>query len=209
MFGMIKKDMFMIKNNLKSIMATLIIFIFYTIMFDMNITFFLPFMTLMICISTFSYDDFNNWHSYASVLPSGKVNVVKSKYITTIIFIIVMVFISLLLSICISSFRGSINLDEILSTVIGELFAIVFIMSILFPVLFKYGAEKGRIVMLMVGISIMGIILFITNSIKIRVSNSLIVFLDLYFPIIFLIVAILLISISYFISKRIYLKKEF
>ena len=82
-------------------------------------------------------------------------------------------------------------------------------MSILFPVLFKYGAEKGRIVMLMVGISIMGIILFITNSIKIRVSNSLIVFLDLYFPIIFLIVAILLISISYFISKRIYLKKEF
>ena len=75
--------------------------------------------------------------------------------------------------------------------------------------IFKYGAEKGRIVMLMVGISIMGIILFITNSIKIRVSNSLIVFLDLYFPIIFLIVAILLISISYFISKRIYLKKEF
>ena len=209
MFGMIKKDMFMIKNNLKSIMATLIIFIFYTIMFDMNITFFLPFMTLMICISTFSYDDFNNWHSYASILPSGKVNVVKSKYITTIIFIIVMVFISLLLSICISSFRGSINLDEILSTVIGELFAIVFIMSILFPVLFKYGAEKGRIVMLMVGISIMGIILFITNSIKISVSNSLIVFLDLYFPIIFFIVAILLISISYFISKRIYLKKEF
>lgn len=209
MFGMIKKDMFMIKNNLKSIMATLIIFIFYTIMFDMNITFFLPFMTLMICISTFSYDDFNNWHSYASILPSGKVNVVKSKYITTIIFIIVMVFISLLLSICISSFRGSINLDEFLSTVIGELFAIVFIMSILFPVLFKYGAEKGRIVMLMVGISIMGIILFITNSIKISVSNSLIVFLDLYFPIIFFIVAILLISISYFISKRIYLKKEF
>ena len=75
MLGMIKKDLFMIKNSLKSIIFALIIFVFYTIMFDMDMYFLLPFMTLMISITTFSYDDFNNWHSFASTLPQGKINV--------------------------------------------------------------------------------------------------------------------------------------
>ena len=81
MLGMIKKDIFMIRNNLKPLIFAIFIYLFYTFMFEADMSFILPFMTLMICISTFGYDEYNNWYSFAAALPQGKINTVKSKYI--------------------------------------------------------------------------------------------------------------------------------
>ena len=97
MLGMIKKDLFMIKNNSKTLIVSLIIYVLYTIMFEMDMSFLLPFMTLMISLSTFTYDDYNNWHLFATSLPQGRTNVIKSKYITTIALIVITTIISILL----------------------------------------------------------------------------------------------------------------
>ena len=82
-------------------------------------------------------------------------------------------------------------------------------MSILFPVLFKYGSEKGRIVMIIIGLGIVGIGLLFSKIFSIEIPNNLISFLDLYFPIIFPVISVTMVIISYYISKKIYLTKEF
>lgn len=209
MIGMIKKDLLMMKNNYKSFLIALVMYVFYSITFEMNISFFLPFMGLMISISTINYDDYNNWHAYATTLPQGKINVVKSKYITTIGIILLLTVISILLNYIISSFKGIIKIDDYLSMIMGILLGVIFMMSIIFPVLFKYGSEKGRIVMIIIGLGIVGIGLLFSKIFSIEIPNNLISFLDLFFPIIFSVISVIMVSISYYISKRIYLTKEF
>ena len=209
MLGIIKKDLLMIKSGLKSIIVILFIYVFYTVKFEMDMSFLLPFMTVMICLSTFTYDDFNNWHLFATSLPQGRINVIKSKYITTIALIIITTIISIVVGLIIGKYRGNLNIEEMLSSIMGELLAIIFMMSVLFPILFKYGAEKGRIAMIVLGMGMMGLVILVTNTININIPQEFISFLDSYFLIIYATIFIILISVSYIFSKKIYLKREF
>ena len=63
--------------------------------------------------------------------------------------------------------------------------------------------------MIVVGLTLFGIFTLLTKVIKIKIPKEVITLLDSYLPIISIIVAIILISCSYLISKKIYLKKEF
>jgi hypothetical protein len=209
MLGMIKKDIFMIRNNLKTLLLAIIIYFFYTMMFDMDMSFILPFMIMMICISTFSYDDYNNWHSFATTLPKGKINIVKSKYITTIVLTIIATIISMIVTCIISNFKTTVNFSDAISSISGYLFAIFILVSILFPFLFKYGAEKGRIVMFILGMGIFAVFILLKKVINISIPTNIITFFDSYGLIIFLVLSVIFISVSYLISKKIYLKKEF
>ena len=209
MFGMIKKDIFMIRNNLKTLLLAIIIYFFYTMMFDMDMSFILPFMIMMICISTFSYDDYNNWHSFSAALPKGKINNVKSKYITTISLTFIAAIISIICTFVISNFKTTINFSDAISSISGYLFAIFILVSILFPFIFKYGAEKGRIVMFILGMGIVAIFILLKKVLNISIPANIITFFDYYGLIISLVLSVIFISISYLISKKIYLNKEF
>lgn len=209
MIGLIKKDLLMIKNNYKNIIIVLAIYIFYSFQFEMNMLFLLPLMGLMICISTINYDDFYNWHTYAISLPQGKSGVIKSKYITTISVILLLSIFSLLIDIIIGNFKGDLLIQESFETCIGSLFAMIFMMSIMFPILFKYGAEKGRIAMISIGLGIFGLVMLVSKVIQLEIPKNLIIIFDLYFPIIIIVSSILMIAVSYIVSKKIYLKKEF
>ena len=209
MIGMIKKDLLMIKNNYKAIIVTMILLVFYSVMFEIDMLFFLPFMGLMVCISTINYDEYNNWYTYATTLPQGKINVVNSKYLTTIGVTLLLTIVGVILSLITSGIKGTLNIDDSLSGILGELLVIIFIMSVLFPVLFKYGSEKGRMAMIIIGIGIFGIVFLFKSVFSIEIPNNIIEFLDLYFPIIFIVVSVFLLSISYWFSKKIYLHREF
>lgn len=207
MIGMIKKDLLMLKNNMKSTLIAIAIYIFYSIMFEIDMSFFLPFLGLMLCMSTISYDEFNNWHAYVSTLPQGKINVIKSKYIITIGITTILTIVGVIISMIMGNMTN--NYEEYVSIIMGELLAIIFAISVLYPILFKYGAEKGRLAMIVVGLTLFGIFTLLTKVIKIKIPKEVITLLDSYLPIISIIVAIILISCSYLISKKIYLKKEF
>ena len=78
MFGLIKKDFLLIKANLRSMMIVFIVYLILTFQGTFDVTFIVPLIGIMLFISTFSYDDFNNWNSYAVTLPNGRKNVVLS-----------------------------------------------------------------------------------------------------------------------------------
>lgn len=211
MIGFIKKDFFTIKNNIKTIVIAIVIYVFYSVMFEMDMSFLLPFMALMIGLSTFNYDDLSNFHVFGSALPKGRENAVKSKYVTFIAFIIITAIISAICSYVIGSVKNTYNFENSISYLMGSLVAIICLLSILLPFMFKYGAEKGRIVMFILGIGIMGLYLLFTKvvTIDMQVIANIMKFIKTYAIPLFIGSNVLMIGISYFVSKKIYLKKEF
>ena len=64
MLGLIKKDLFMMKSNIKTLLIILVVYGVMAYQEQMDLSFILPFMSVMIMISTFSYDAYNNWDAY-------------------------------------------------------------------------------------------------------------------------------------------------
>ena len=176
----------------------------------LDATFIIPLIGIILFLSTFSYDDFNNWNSYAVTLPNGRKNVVRAKYIASTIFMIILAVVAFSIGIGISYIKtNSINLDEIISSLMGTMLSIVIINSLLYPIVFKFGATNGRIILFAVVFGIAGIGTLIAQFIDMAPIINIINKLDNYLLIVIPIIYIILLGISYLISSKIYQNKEF
>lgn len=210
MLGLIKKDFLLIKANLKSMIIIFVIYIMLAFQGTFDVTFIIPLIGIMLFISTFSYDDFNNWNSYAVTLPNGRKNVVRAKYIASIILTIILAIVSLTIGIGISYTKtNSINLDEIISSLMGTMLSSIIIISLLYPIVFKFGATNGRIILFAVVFGIAGIGALIAQFVDTTPIINMINRLDSYSLIAIPIISVILIGISYLISNKIYQNKEF
>ncbi len=210
MIGFIKKDLAMIKSNFKLLGVLIIVYTIMGLMGKMDISFILPFMCVMIMISSFSYDNYNKWDAYSISLPNGRKNSVKSKYITTILMTLIVSIITIVLSFIISYVNTkTINYEQILVTMFGTLFGTLLVLTFMYPIIYKFGVEKARIgiFLLVFGIVIIGSLF--ANYIDLSNVLKSLAFLEDYLIIILIIVAIIMVYISYIISKKIYEKKEF
>ena len=205
MLGFIKKDLLTIKSNLKILLVIFVVFAIMAFNGDMSISFLPPYMSVMIMMSTFSYDAYNKWDSYASTLPNGRKNIVTSKYLSTIILILCTTFIVFILGILCSTLNNvKIDFLELFATI----FATILCEAIMYPIIFKFGIEKARIGIfaLIFGIILLGELLI--NYINVgKVLNSL-SFFNNWWIIIFPLLVIIMLFSSYLISLKIYMKKE-
>ncbi len=210
MLGFIKKDLLMIKSNFKILGFLIVFYIIMGFMGQMDISFILPFMCVMIMISTFSYDTFNNWDAYAVALPNGRLNSVKAKYLATILLIVVTAFLMLILSVIMAYSQNTvINWENIIFTLLGSVFGTILSLSFMFPIIYKMGIEKARICIFVgvFGIIILGGLLF--KYVNLAGVGAMLAKLENYWPLIILAACGLIPYISYRISLKIYLKKEF
>ena len=210
MLGLIKKDFLLIKANSKSMVIIFIVYLMLAFQGIFDVTFIVPLIGIMLFISTFSYDDFNNWNSYAVTLPNGRKNVVRAQYRDSIILTIILGAVALAISIGIGYAKtNNINLEEILSSLMGTILSNVIIISLLYPIVFKFGATNGRIILFAVVFGIAGIGALIAKFIDMPFIINMINGLDSYSLIAIPIISILLLGISYLISNKIYQSKEF
>lgn len=210
MLGLIKKDFLIIKANLKSMVITFIVYLMLAFQGTFDVTFIIPIIGIMLFISTFSYDDFNNWNSYAVTLPDGRRNVVRAKYIASIILTVVLAIIALAIGIGISYIKtNAINLNEIISSLMGTALSSITIISLLYPIVFKFGATNGKIILFAVVFGIGGIVALVSNFIDMTSVINMINGLDNYSLIAIPIISVILLGISYLISNKIYQNKEF
>lgn len=206
MLGLIKKDFLIIKNNLKLIIVMLMVFFIMALGGQFNISFIPTFIIVMLFISTFSYDEYNNFDAYAITLPGGRKNIVKSKYIASLFLTLLSAVITVLLNYLISVINNT-AVNELISSLLGSICAIVIIQSIMYPLIFKFGMEKGRIVLFILVFVMVGVITLLKNIIKI--PTLLVVLFNNYWFIVIPIILVISLLISYKISEKIYLKKEF
>ena len=210
MVGLMKKDFLLIKANIKSMIIIFIVFFIFAFQGTFDIAFIVPIIGIMLFISTFSYDDFNNWNSYAVTLPDGRKNVVRAKYVASIILAVALGTLCLSISMAISYVRtNNINFDDTLSLLMGTILSSVIIISLLYPIMFKYGATNGRIIMFVMIFGIAGIGVMLEKFIDMTFLINMINELDNYMFIAVPVISIILLGISYLISSKIYINKDF
>ena len=210
MLGFIKKDLLVMKNNLKYFLLMILVFAFFSR--ESNIIYFIPiFISIMIFITTFSYDDYNKWNTYAITLPLSREKIVLAKYLTSLLLMVGTVLITFLLSFVIGTVNHSFDFDEVFPMLFGGLFALVLLQSFMYPLIYQFGTEKGRIGLFVGVFAVSGLVGYLVNHVKIDTTafTGFIQFFNQYGILLLSIVMVILFVGSYFVSKRIYLKKEF
>jgi ABC-2 type transport system permease protein len=203
MTGLILKDIYNLKKHSK-VYLILLVFYFFMGMANDNSAMFgsmLSIVAAMLPITAMAYDEKNNWDRYALTMPLSRKDMVLSRYILGLIFALVAFIIAMASSLLL-------NKDSLLENIamnLGTLGFVMLLMAIIFPILFKFGVEKGRILMMIIFMAPTGIILLLSNyGIQLPDEKTMKTFLY-YSPIAVIIIFIL----SLFISISIYNKKEF
>lgn len=148
MTGLILKDFLNLKRHSKIYLALII---FYFILGIANEEFtmlgsMITMMAVILPVTAMAYDEKNNWDRYVLTMPVSRKDLVLSRYILSLIFLISAFFMSILLSLLL----GSDSFIEDILVNSGILAFGIIIVSTIFPILFKYGVEKGRIFMMLV-----------------------------------------------------------
>ena len=216
--GLITKDILQLKSYKRTLIIFIIIFTLTSISGEGGIGNILAIMlTLgfgMFSMASFNYDETNKADRYILTLPLTKKEVVLSKYILVICSTVIGSIIGMILSyiITFTITKQMPNIEEIISVGLGGILGIGLVEGIQIPCVYKWGAEKGRIQMVIVT-AIVGLlaggIIFIGKKANIQLpANNILNILNTFLPLIFIGITIIIYYISYKVSYKIYFKKE-
>lgn len=214
MKGLILKDILNLKKTIKSM---LVIGIAYCILFSninpMLLTGLLTLLFTMQSLSSFSYDEYAKWDCYALTLPISKRDFVLSKYVLFIIFPIIGSILSIIATIIVCLLKNNLALSEILASSMGYLFSMELMILILLPIIYKFGVERGRLMMIIIPFAIGAVGFLIFKLAKgfnlISPTIEQIYVLTPTISILAIIFLAIIGYISYQISLRIIYKKEY
>lgn len=149
MTGLLKKDFFLLKSNLKTYIIAVLFYVILGIVSD-NATMMASLLTTLFAmqaITTLSWDDNAKWEPYALTMPVSRHLLVLAKYIFSFLLIMTGVVLSIISSLvsCLITNAGYSPADFILPLVFACIYSVF--MAILLPVIFKLGVEKARTVM--------------------------------------------------------------
>lgn len=208
MLGLIKKDILMLKNNIKTILLIAVIYLIFAQGQASQIAFMLSFISIMVSMSSFSYDAYNHWDTFACALPKGRKNIVLAKYTSGIIMLLISSITTIILGLLLNITLSKVDIQELLIIVLISALIIIMIESLIYPFIFKFGIEKGRYILFIGSFLIAGLGAYVLKS-NINISKGLTNILNNYWYIILPIIALLMLIISIMISLHIYKNKEF
>ena len=209
MIGLLLKDFYTLRQYGKTMLFMLVLFAVISAGLDNPATFFEGFiilMSMMMTITSFSYDALAKWDRYALSLPVTRKEIVASKYLLSVILCLFAAILSFLISMVvlkISPVEGFGMAEHLFAT--GAIIcAAFFFAGILLPLTFKFGVEKSRIFLLAIFAAPTAAVIALDKiGIQMPTEASLNAFAKLL-P--FLIIIFYL--LSYLLSVRIYSAKE-
>lgn len=221
MWGLIIKDMMFIKTSWKNMLVLFIGSLLLSIALGNFLLAIVsvPIMLLASGINTFQTDEFYNTESYTLSFPLSRKKIVLSKYLFTLLMLLISTWIGLviyaLIATIIIPLTGSdagISFDMIKYLIMLE-FSALLVDSIFYPVIYKFGCEKSRLVllsmtMLLLGIAALASVYINTLNINIDLSG-LVNNIQTYGVYILSIVVFFSLLISYFLSLLFYNKKDY
>ena len=109
-------------------------------------------LSIMMPISSMSYDEAGQWYRYAFSLPIPRRTLVLSKYVLGFLVSLGGLVVSAIGNIIILALTNGENALESWLAIIGFLELGVIFLSIIIPILFKYGVEKGRLFIVVIAV---------------------------------------------------------
>ena len=152
MKGLIIKDILNLKRSLGSIIAILIFYIFlaYNSGDPSMLIGMVVFLLAMMTITSISYDDMAKWDKLALAMPISRKTIVLSKYVLSLLLIATGIFLSTTISYIIILINSDIGLPQLLLTSYIIFFLSTIFISIVLPLIFRFGVEKSRLMMMTV-----------------------------------------------------------
>ena len=209
MHGLIQKDLYSLRGSLKSILLITIVFgvIFIPQAGGVSLIAVMVFMMSSLVISTISMDDFVKWDKYALTLPLSRKDIVKSKYELLLLLSITGAVIGLVVTTAYNLVVNQASVDDMLMMGIMMVAISITLLGIVMPVIYKFGVEKARILMMacifLPIVLILGLVYAADNfgNGLPEVSNLLIIAITL-------VISAVVFLLSYFVSLRIYSKTD-
>lgn len=153
MKGLLIKDLYTVITRKQTYLVFLLVCIFLGYTTDGSfIVGYMVFLSAIISVSTISYDEHENGMMYLMTLPCDRKTYALSQYVFGIIFAAVCWVIGTALMIVIGLVKGTgVPVTDSLSEAVVFLPLALIVLSLMIPVQLKYGAEKSRIVILVIG----------------------------------------------------------
>lgn len=153
MTGLILKDFLVMKKTLRYYLLVMAVYSFMAFTGTLTYSIVSGFAVIMGCMapmSTFAYDEQARWDKFAVSTPVGRKGVVKARYLFSLILLLVGGVLAVVISFVIVRF------GKVEATVWWEPLAITAVVClvglllncVILPILFKFGAEKSRVVSL-------------------------------------------------------------
>lgn len=212
MKGLFLKELYSInvyKKNMLLMLAVIIVMSFALPLGGTYVPTMVMVYMLMTLMNLFALDDSSKWDRYAVSLPLSRRGIVAVRYLFLSGITVVANLFACVLSVAIGAIRGQEGtLPESLLISASLLLVFLLIASVTVPLCYRFGAEKSRMAMMAVfALMFLGFIWFLpklepllaglsTLSATALVAGAVALTLGLYIA-------------SYFISVRIYAKKEF
>lgn len=210
MWGLIKKDLYVLKGYIGTLLLFLLCFSALAIQTPSMLFIGLMVLPYMAMTVTFSYDQNANFNSYALTLPITRREIVKEKYMLLIGALLLMFLLTVLLTGTVTYFQtGSVSIMKIASIPFGTFLAMLSISLFQYPIIYKIGLEKGRIYTIIIAAIIAAIAGILGTQIGNTGMNSELILLFQKYGL-WAIACIVLVGyyVSYRMSVRILQKKD-
>lgn len=217
MKGLILKDLLTLKNQMRNIMIIIIGFIVLSILMKnyFYIAFVITFYIVMLVISTFSYDELNNANTYIVALPYNRKTIVKARYYLSLMSIITSLLIGAILSFLIPMLNQDMDFMSTFASTLATIIGVILVISLLMPCFYKFGVQKGRVILfiaIMAVSLIIGVILSLFENSYLKIAEFFSNLENINYIILVvssILIILLILYISYLFSYYIFKNKEF
>lgn len=202
MLGLIVKDLMNLKKTV-GVYALFIAFYFVVSFVNKNAAFLngmVFIFSAMLPITAMSYDERAKWDKYALTMPVSRRDMVISKYLLGLVFMVIGLVFSIIISLTFSKNIFDDLMGSLLTASVG-----IGIISLAMPILFKLGVEKGRLLMMLVFLLPAALIILLPQIGIPAPSEEILNTAATFWPMIIIAVWI----VSLLLSIHIYKKKEF
>ena len=152
MKGFLVKDYCLLAGQKKLFLLYIFLMIFMSYAMESSfIISYFPMIATLLAFSTITYDSFDNGMAFIMTMPGARKNYANSKYLLSFIIIaaswvaaLVLQFATLMIK------KEAFDTFDLLGQDMLYVPIFLIISSIIIPVVLKYGAEKGRIIMIII-----------------------------------------------------------
>jgi len=152
MKGLVLKDLYNLRKYGKTILLISAFYVMLTFMME-NATMFAGMIVVMFAITSvtsFAYDSQSGWETYVLSIPVSRKDVVLSKYVLALLLAVAGSLLAMLVGWLNGIIKNTSNFSEVLITSYMLFAVAVVFLSILLPLVYKFGVERSRVIILAV-----------------------------------------------------------
>lgn len=207
MKGLLLKDFYMAMKYCRAYVVIAVVFSLLSIWG--NTSFLLAYPVLLasvIPVNLISYDEKSRWSSYSGVFPYSRQQLVSVKYLMALIFLAFAIVLVLIGQIARMLLNNTFDVNVVLSLVALLPAMGILAPSLMLPAIFKFGAEKGRIVFYVIICGFCGVFGVLIGE-EADLANLMTSMQSWLIPVITS-VSVVLLAASWLLSIKVYRKKE-